>query len=129
MGISITQTMNGYQFENGEDLRNTAGNILSRQGVSKEDAKGIIDRNIFNSSESKIYSNAQLAILKASSQISLKGTLKETYKYLKNGIQKNPEKKVKFGMLWEIFNEECTSSDNLVEIEIDYSAENIFAAA
>lgn len=129
MGISITQTMNGYQFENGEDLRNTAGNILSRQGVSIEDAKGIIDRNIFNSSESKIYSNAQLAILKASSQISLKGTLKETYKYLKNGIQKNPEKKVKFGMLWEIFNEECTSSDNLVEIEIDYSAENIFAAA
>lgn len=125
MGINIPQTMNSYQFENGEHLRNTARNILSRTGVSNEESENILETTIFGSRDSRIYSDAQLSILKASSQIILNNPLKETSKYIKNNTSKKPV----LGELWKIFENDENSEIDILDLEIDYSAENIFAAA
>ena len=129
MGINVTQTMNGYQFENRENLRNTAKEILKRQGVSAESSQNVINQTIFDSADSSIYSNAQLSILKASAQISLSGNLKETLKYLKNNPVKKFEKQPILGELWDLFESDKNSEHEVIELEIDYSAKNIFAAA
>lgn len=126
MGINITQT--SYNFENRESLKNTAREILNRQNSSKEPIQNILDETIFGS-ESSIYSNAQLAILKASSQISIDGRLKETLKYLKNNPVKKANKRVVLGELWDLFLQSDHEPAELPDWEIDYSAENIFAAA
>ena len=129
MGINVTQTMNGYQFENRENLRNTAKEILKRQGVSAESSQNVINQTIFDSADSSIYSNAQLSILKASAQISLSGNLKETLKYLKNNPVKKNEKQPILGELWDLFESDKNSEHEIIDLEIDYSAKNIFAAA
>lgn len=127
MGINVTQTMNGYQFENRENLRNAAKDIFNRQGASDESTESIMGKTIFDY-DAKSYSNAQLAILKASSQMSISNTLKETLKYLKSHPVKKTEKEPVLGELWNLFNEEA-KGDPVIELEIDYSAKNIFAAA
>ena len=128
MGINVTQTMNGYQFENKENLRNAAKDILNRQGVSEESVETMMGKTIFDY-DSKSYSNAQLAILKASSQMSISNTLKETLKYLKNHSAKKVVKEPVLGELWNLYNNEEDNNAEVVELEIDYSAKNIFAAA
>lgn len=128
MGINITT---GYQFENKENLRNTAKNILNRQGVSAEAENNIMEKAVFDYS-GESYANAQLAILKASSQISLSSSLKETLKYLKSHPVKRVEKEPVLGELWNLLNsqeDDENSLNDIIELEIDYSAENIFAAA
>ena len=75
MGLNITHTMSSFQFENRENLRNAAKNILNRQGASTETVQKIVENTIFSNST---YSNPQLSIIKASSQISLNNNLKET---------------------------------------------------
>jgi len=127
MGINIPET--SYSFENRENLRNTARDILNKQNGSIDVIQNIANKTIFGA-DSTVYSNAQLAILKASSQITLKGTLKETLKYLKNNPVKKANKEVVLGELWRIFTENANNEYNeFVDLEIDYSAENIFAAA
>ena len=84
MGINVTHTMNGYQFENREYQRNTARQILSKQENSEEAVESIMDKAIFDYSDGMVYSNAQLSILKASSHINVNDSLKETLKYLKS---------------------------------------------
>ena len=129
MGINITQTMNSSQYEHRETLRNAAKDILNRQGASNESLQKIIDKTIFDS-EGRVYPNAQLAIIKASSQISMNGKLKETLKYLKSHPSKKADKKPVLGELWNLFSqEELGTFDELNEIEIDFSRDNIFAAA
>ena len=127
MGINIPET--SYSFENRENLRNTARDILNKQNGSIDVIQNIASKTIFGA-DSTVYSNAQLAILKASSQITLKGTLKETLKYLKNNPVKKANKEVVLGELWRIFTENANNEYNeFVDLEIDYTAENIFAAA
>ena len=127
MGINITET--SYSFENRESLRNTAREILSRQNSSNESNQNILNKTIFDA-DSSVYSNAQLAILKASSQISINGTLKETLRYLKNNPVKKVHKEAVLGELWNLFtNNTNTEFSDITDWEIDYSAENIFAAA
>lgn len=131
MGINITQTMGSFQFENRENLRNAAKDILSRQGASTETVQKIVDKTIFNSN-GEIYSSAQLAILKASTQMSVNGTLKETLKYLKNHASKKTQKEPVLGELWNLFSMEEIESDyegELIHFEISKDAKNIFAAA
>ena len=128
MGINITQTMNSSQFENRENLRNAARDILNRQGGSKESLQNILDKTIFDY-EGKVYPNAQLAIIKASSKISTNDKLKETLKYLKSHSAKKAEKKPVLGELWNLFNDETKEYQPIDDIEVDYSLENIFAAA
>lgn len=128
MGINITQTMSSFQFENRENLRNAAKDILNKQGASKESLQNILDKTIFDS-EGRVYPNAQLAVIKASSQISMNGKLKETLKYLKNHSAKKAEKKPVFGELWSLINGDEDEYQPIDDIEVDYSLENIFAAA
>ena len=128
MGINITQTMNGHQFENKEQQRNIIKEIFDEKECSEETTDNVISKTIFNSKDSIIYSSAQLSILKAASQISINGTLKETLKYIKNNPVKQTTKTPILGELWNLFNQEQNEYNDIVELEIDYSAVNIFAA-
>jgi len=132
MGLNITHTMNSFQFENKENLRNAARNILNRQGASKNSMQNIFNQTVFASERavSDEFVNPQLAILKASNQISANTTLKETLKYLKSQVNKKQQKEVVLGELWNSFNNsEIQSQVELIEFYIDESAQNIFAAA
>lgn len=123
MSINITQTMNSFQqFENRENLRNTAKQILNNKGASKEGVNRIMEATVFDY-------QPQLAIIKASSQISVNNSLKETLKYLKSHAAKRQAKEPVLGELWNIFTSKEISEENeLFNFEIDENAENIFAA-
>ncbi len=132
MGINITHTMDLFQFENKENLRNTARYILNKNGASEEASQKIVEKTIFDADKQikDWYSNPQLAVIKASSQISMNNTLKETLKYLKSHANKKITKEPVLGELWEKLN---SSSENvykgeLLEFQIDDAAVNIFAA-
>lgn len=127
MGLNITHTMNNSQFENRENLRNTARNILNKGGASSEATQKIIEKTIFTSNS---YINPQLSIINASSQITLNNTLKETLKYLKEQANKKETKKYVLGELWESIQDENrnTYSGELLDFEISNFAKNIFAA-
>ncbi len=127
MELNIAQT-NGFRFENRENQRNTAKQILAKQNVSGDAMQRIMEKTIFDSNESRIYSNAQLSILKAASQISINGTLKETLKYLKKRPVKRSAKEPVLGELWNLFLQEKQEYVDIFEPELDYSTENIFAA-
>ena len=127
MGLNITHTMSSFQFENRENLRNAAKNILNKQGASTETVQKIVEQTIFSNNT---YQNPQLSIIKASSQISLNNNLKETLKYLKSQVNKKVVKEPVLGELWDIVNKEEFSYDGeLANFVIDSSVENIFAAA
>lgn len=124
MGINITHTMNNsfQQFENRENLRNTAKNILNKQNASSETVQKIVDKTVFDY-------NPQLSIIKASTQISVNNSLKETLKYLKSHATKKQAKEPVLGELWNIANSSKNIENNeLYDFEIDNSIENIFAA-
>jgi len=126
MSINITHTMNSFQFESRENLRNAAKNILNRQGASTEVTNKILEQAIFSSKNS----NAQLDILRASTQISLNESLKETLKYLKTQANKKSKKEPIFGELWNVISkEEISYEGELVDFVVDSSLKNIFAAA
>ena len=126
MSINITHTMNSFQFESRENLRNAAKNILNRQGASTEATNNILEQAIFSTKNS----NAQLDILRASTQISLNESLKETLKYLKTQANKKTKKEPVFGELWNVISkEEITYEGELVDFVVDSSLKNIFAAA
>ena len=129
MGLNITHTINNFQFENRENLRNTAKNILSKQESSKAVIEKIVDSTIFAVPDN--YSNSQLAIIKASSQITLNNSMKETLKYLKSHANKKTAKEPVLGELWNLFNENEIQSyeGELMNFEIDLSLKNIFEAA
>lgn len=128
MGLNITHTMTSFQFENRENLQNTAKDILNRKGASKETIQTIVEKSVFDSN-GQHYPNAQLAIIKASSQIGMNEKLKETLKYLRNSSKKSAKTPV-LGELWNMFsNDESEKDTDYDEIEVDYSLNNIFAAA
>ena len=130
MGLNITQTMNTSHFENRENLRNAARDILNRQNASAESVQRVMDKALFNKATelSNIYS-PQLAIIKASAQISANGTLKETLKYLKEHATKKAVKAPVLGELWNLLDNEVEYEGELVDFVIDENAKNIFIAA
>ena len=132
MGINITHTMDLFQFENKENLRNTAKQILNKSGASNETQQKIVDKTIFDSNTQikELYSNPQLAVIKASSQISMNNTLKETLKYLKSHANKKITKEPVLGELWDKLNnaESDSYKGELLDFQIDNTAVNIFAA-
>ena len=132
MGINITHTMDLFQFENKENLRNTAKQILNKSGASNETLQKIVDKTIFDSNTQikELYSNPQLAVIKASSQISMNNTLKETLKYLKSHANKKITKEPVLGELWDKLNnaESDSYKGELLDFQIDNTAVNIFAA-
>ena len=133
MGLNITHTMNSFQFENKENLRHAARDILNRQGASKNSMQNVLNQTIFNTNRNgyDVFVNPQLAILKASSQISANNTLKETLKYLKTQANKKTQKDPVLGEIWNLFNnQEYKDIENeLLDFQIDETAHNIFAAA
>ena len=127
MGLNVTHTMNGFQFENRENLRNAAKNILNKQGASAESTQKVLEQTIF---QKETFQSPKLTVLKASTQITLNDSLKETLKYLKNQAHKKNSKQPILGELWNIVNGSENSYDGeLIDFEIDSSVKNIFIAA
>lgn len=126
MALNITQTMNSFQFESRDNLRNAARNILQRQGATPEMTQKFVEQALFTNDSY----NSQLAILKASSQITLNNSMKETLKYLKSQANKKVNKKPVLGELWKLLElkDEEGYAGELIDFEIDSSAQNIFAA-
>ena len=124
MGMNITHTMNSFQFENRENLRNTARDILNKRAPEKT-VENITEKAF---SVNTSYQNPQLAIIKASSQISINNSLKETLKYLKTHANKKEIKKHVLGEIWNTVKTEVEYNGELIDFEIDLFAKNIFAA-
>ena len=136
MGLSVSAS-NSYLLDNQEVLRNTAKNILSKGGASAETTQKIIEKTLFNYDNQlkDVYTNPQLSVIKASTQISINNSLKETLKYLKEQAAKKAPKEPKFGELWNIVSTENNASEKnpykgeLCDYQIDKNVKNIFAAA
>ncbi|MBQ7126676.1 hypothetical protein IJO12_06280 [bacterium] len=127
MSIGISNANNFHQYENREYIKDVAGKILNTNGYNSN-LNSIIDKSYTNTDFSN-YTNAQLAIIKASTQISLNNPLKETLKYLNTKSKKNNKQPI-LGELWNILslsNED--DSDFINQIEIDFTRNNIFTAA
>lgn len=132
MSINITHTLNTFNFEGRDSLRNSARDILGRQGASNESMQKIIDETIFDAKQKTVMSslNPQLAIIKASSQITMNNSMKETLKYLRSQAIKKTKKTPVLGELWEsIVTKEDSYTGELIDFEIDMEHKNIFAAA
>lgn len=125
MGINITHTMSSFQFENRENLRNAAKQILNKQGSSAEAIHKIVDQTVFP------IQNSQQIILNMASQVTLNNSLKETLKYLKSHTNKKAEKEPVLGELWNIMSKKSYAnySGELQDFEIDENAKNIFVVA
>lgn len=125
MTINIMHTMNSSHFENRNNLRNTAKDILNRQGATENGMKNILNETIFSNRNP----NPQFSIIQASSQITLNNSLKETLKYLKSHTNNKPKKQPVLGELWEIANkEDLEYKGELIDFVVDSSLKNIFAA-
>ena len=129
MGLNVSASMG---FENRDMLKNTAKNILERSGAGKEAVSRITDTAIFANEQA--YTNSQLSVLKASTQITVNNTLSETLKYLKAHAYKKSVKKPILGELWNTFtanndgSEEKPYHGELIDFQIDKNVRNIFAA-
>lgn len=134
MEMNVSASM-GYQLENRENLRNAAKNILNNSGASAEQASKIIEKTLFENDRQikELYTNSQLTALRASTQITINNSLKETIKYLKTHADKKVKKPI-FGEIWNVFsttNEESEKNPykgELLDFQIDKNAKNIFAA-
>ena len=135
MGLNVSASL-AYNLDNGEILRNTARNILNKSGASAETTQQIIEKTLFNNDAvlREAYTNPQMSVLKASTQITLNESLKETLKYLKEHANKKVVKEPVLGELWNIFTANNEASEKnpykgeLYDFEIDKNAKNIFAA-
>ncbi len=136
MGLNVSMDYS-YQLENRENLRNAARNILNNSGATSETAQKIIEKTIFEGDRQlkEVYTNPQLSVIKASTQISLNNSLKETLKYLRTHAGKQQVKEPVLGELWNIFSANNEASEHnpykgeLCDFQIDKNAKNIFAAA
>ena len=84
MGLNVSMNYS-FQLENRDILKNTAKNILTNIGATPEATQKIVEKTLFEGDRllKEQYTNPQLSVLKASTQISINDTLKETLKYLK----------------------------------------------
>ena len=80
MGLNVSSYAIGtnLQFENKDVLKNTARDILSKSGATSQVTHEIIEKTIFEGDRQlkELYTNPQLAIIKASTQISVNSSLK-----------------------------------------------------
>ena len=120
MGINVSTSMG---FENRDFLRRSAKQILQKGGADEKTAEAIINTNIADYdklTESNVY--------KASAQITLNKSLKETLKYLQAHAN-DKRKKYVLGELWEKLEEQSSIyQGELVDFEVDFNLKNIFAA-
>ena len=124
MSINISTKMG---FENREFLKNTAKEILQKSGADNEKSNELAQKTILGS---VLENSSNLSILKASTQITLNNSLKETLKYLQAHAN-DKRKKYVLGELWEAlgnFDDSNENSGELIDFEVDYNNKNIFAA-
>ena len=130
MGLSVSTTQN---FENRDSLRTAAAKILLQSGGTNQFVSKAV-QNIALTSAQELYTPAELNIQKASAQITINGSLRETLKYLNKHKKENEVKISKFGELWNIIetsnkeSEENPYRGELYDFKIDNSQKNIFAA-
>ncbi len=132
MGLNVSVNYSN-QYENKEQLREIAKNILNNSGANSESTKQIIEKSVFlaNKTMKDLYTTPQLDVLKASTQITLNNSLKETLKYLKSHSKQSLKTKTPIlGELWKVIEVNKSSSENneLYNFELDKNAKNIFAA-
>ena len=135
MGLNVSMNYS-FQLENRDILKNTAKNILTNSGATPEATQEIVEKTLFEGDRllKEQYTNPQLSVLKASTQISINNTLKETLKYLKSHAKKETKKIPVFGELWNIASANNQASEKnpyqneLYEYQIDKDTVNIFAA-
>lgn len=135
MGLNVSMNYS-FQLENRDILKNTAKNILTNSGATPEATQKIVEKTLFEGDRllKEQYTNPQLSVLKASTQISINDTLKETLKYLKSHAKKETKKTPVFGELWNIASANNQASEKkpyqneLYEYQIDKDTVNIFAA-
>ena len=135
MGLNVSMNYS-FQLENRDILKNTAKNILTNSGATPETTQKIVEKTLFEGDRllKEQYTNPQLSVLKASTQISINNTLKETLKYLKSHAKKEAKKTPVFGELWNIASannqaaEKNPYQNELYEYQIDKDTVNIFAA-
>ena len=123
MGINVSTSMG---FENRQFLKNTAKEILQKNGAEPDKAQEVAQKAIFAGSD--FVSSTELNTLKASTQITLNNSLKETLKYLKAHAN-DKRKKYVLGELWEQIDKNTDNyNGELIDFEIDDNLKNIFAA-
>lgn len=135
MGLNVSMDYS-FQLDNKENLKNAAKTILNKSGATSEVTQKIIDQTIFNNDKAikEIYTNSQLTALKASTQITLNNSLKETLKYLRSHAAQKQQKVPVLGELWNIFSANNEASEKnpykgeLYDFQIDQNTKNIFAA-
>lgn len=123
MGLNVSTQMS---FENKDALKNAAREIFKRSNASKETTEKVVEKPIFTNTY-----NSQADILRASTQISINNSLKETLRYLKAQGHRKPKKAPVLGELWNLANkskEENNEYNEIFNIEIDLTQNNIFAA-
>ena len=126
MGLNVSMNYS-FQLENRDILKNTAKNILTNSGATPEATQKIVEKTLFEGDRllKEQYTNPQLSVLKASTQISINNTLKETLKYLKSHAKKETKKTPVFGELWNIASANNQASEKnpyqneLYEYQID----------
>lgn len=135
MGFNVSMSM-GYQLENKDSLKQIAAEILNKSTAQSDICSKIIEQTTSANKElTDIYTQPQLSIMKASTQISLNNSLKETIKYLRTHAKEKRIKQPVFGELWAICastndnSEENPYRDELYDFQIDNDVKNIFAAA
>ena len=136
MGLNISMDYS-MQLENRESLKNTAAKILNNSGATSEATQKIIEKTIFEGDRQMkdLYTNPQLSVIKAWTQISINNTLKESLKYLRAEANEKRHREPVFGELWNILATDNQASENnpyqgeLYDFQIDKNAKNIFAAA
>ena len=123
MGLNVSTQMS---FENKDALKNAAREIFKRSNASKETTEKIVEKPVFTNNY-----NSQADILRASAQITLNNSLKETLRYLRAKGHRKPKKTPVLGELWNLANktkEETSDNKEIFDIEIDLNQHNIFAA-
>lgn len=122
MGINVSTSMG---FENREFLRNTAKNILQKSGAEIHTAEEVVKNVVFDNENS----SAGLSVLKASTQVTLNKSLKETLNYLKSHANDKRKKEYVLGDLWQTLTDNNDSyNGELVDFVVDANLKNIFAA-
>ena len=132
MEFNIKTNMNLQSFENRENLRNAAKNILKKQGTSENSMQKILDLSVFDKTVRNYDAFKTQNVINAAMAISLHNSLRETSKYLKNKKVEVKKKEIAIlGSISDLFseNEENNYDGELKDFEIDFSVKNIFAAA
>ena len=126
MNVSLATGLENQQFIS------TSGKMFEQKASENAAQRSQAAQNVI-AEQSSLATMSQLSVLKASTQITLSNSLKETLKYLQAHAN-DRKKEHSFGELWKILSttneeaEENPYNGELLDFVIDKNAKNIFAA-